>query len=195
MAASAPAEQFEAPAYSHPYAKVGDALDELQLQIREGPKGPGIASRKFGPSGLHFLAHGVLLDTPSRYQDNPQMPLNALISSQQLCEWLAGTVEPWVQEQQSRGREEFKSCVRINSWAEQSVRLKITPMSRFYDKSGVPIKGPIPEMAANDPCTVLICAQLYRMNGFYGLSLRLNSLQLRAPKEDITVPTKKQRTS
>lgn len=190
MAAFAPAELLEATVRSHCYAVVGDGLDDLELQMRDGgPKGPTIASRKFGPAGLHFLATATLLDTPSRYQDNPSMPLNALLSSPELCNWLSNTVEPWLQENQGRGREEFKSCVRVNSWAEMSVRAKITPMTRFYDKSGVPVKGvDVSALGANDEVTVLVCAQLYRMNGFYGLSLKLNSLQTCSP------PAKKQRT-
>jgi hypothetical protein len=72
---------------------------------------------------------------------------------------------------------------------ESSLRLKLLPGTRYFDITGALVKE-LPIEAGNK-FFCMCSAQLYKVNGLAGLSLRLHAIQ---PFSEEEPPKKKQRT-
>ena len=107
--------------------------------------------------------------------------MNANLCGDELCNWIS-EIETWLQSN-ARWKDEFKPAVRLNAWAERFAKSKVTSLTRWYGPDNKQLTEMPADIEPGSEISVLICANVYRMNSNYGLTLRINSAQLHAPKE------------
>jgi hypothetical protein len=154
-----------------PFAKADVPLRDTDWTVSDTGRGPSLLSTAGRPAAV--TAQAVLMQPPSRWNEDPKQPLSCTLTSDSLISWIR-SMEAWVLPH-LKGTD-ARSPIKTNAFEETYVRAKLGPETRYFSADGVLLPGP-PTLAPNTPCTVLLSVKPYQMNGAVGLSLRVLAIQ------------------
>ena len=106
--------------------------DFATWEVRGGTNGPVIWTPMFHRS-VNLTATAVVRQQPSRWNDDPRaQPTMALDATPELTAFVQ-QLEEWALPKIT-GREEPRSALRTNVFAETFLRTKVAPITRWFDK-------------------------------------------------------------
>ena len=146
--------------------------DFANWEVKEGAKGPVIAT----PQGnVSIVAKTIVRQQPSRWNDDPRAQLTIAFDATPELISFVRQLEDWALPKIT-GREEPRSVLRTNAFAETLLRAKITSYVRWFDREGNLLTAP-PELPIGAPVYTLLSVSPYRVNGLKGLSIRALAVQ------------------
>jgi hypothetical protein len=150
------------------------ACDFAGWEVREGTKGPVIWTPS-SQGSVNLTATTVVRQQPSRWNDDPRaQPTMALDATPELTAFVQ-QLEEWALPKIT-GREEPRSALRTNVFAETFLRTKVAPVTRWFDKDGK-LLTTVPDIPVGTSVCVLLSVSAYRMNGLKGLTIRALAVQ------------------
>jgi hypothetical protein len=147
--------------------------DFAQWEIRESAKGPQVWTPR--GQGVSLTAETLVRQAPARWNDDPRTSYTLGLDATPALVSFVRQLEDWALPRIA-GREEPHSAIKTNPFAETFLRAKLTPITRWFDKSGRQL-AEMPDLAVGARVCVLLALVPYKMNGLKGFSVKLLALQ------------------